>query len=174
MNMEVNTIKHIISFNHKELPWFTLGDEHEDRQPVGMPQQTNENQFCASWPEVLRSNINWHRYIKQIILRSQANPMPQLDTWDTKTNNLANFIANRIFKVPDVEYVFFSREENSIEIWTVINTLNRNSRKRIYDVEYDILELFKDLYFDFHVICRNDRDITELYPSKDKIILKRP
>ena len=100
--------------------------------------------------------------------------MSQLDTWDTKTNNLANFIANRIFKVPDVEYVFFSREENSIEIWTVINMLNRDSRKRIYDVEYDILEIFKDLYFDFHVICRNDRDITELYPSKDKIILERP
>lgn len=175
MNMEVNTIlKHFISFNHKDLPWFTLGDEHEDRPPVGRPQKSNENEFHASWAQTLRNNINRQSDIEQIILGSEVNPIPQFYNWDTETDNLENLIAHRMFKVPDVEYVIISRKEDSREIWTIINKLNRKSRKKIYDIEYTILELFKELYFDFHVICRNNRDISEFFTSKDKLIFKRP
>jgi len=99
--------------------------------------------------------------------------LPRINISATDKNRLEYFIAQNISKIPQVEYIFFSKRDTFYEIWTVINKLDREIRKKIYDIEFNILQKFKDLYFDFHIICRNDRDINELSSSKSKMIFKR-
>ena len=88
-------------------------------------------------------------------------------------DKLETFIAKSISKIAEVEYIFLSKQDNYYEIWTVINKLDRNVRGRIYDIEYDILERFGDNYFDFHVICRDDRNIAEICPTNTIIYYRK-
>jgi hypothetical protein len=110
-----------------------------------------------------------------LVIKSNGhtNKMLKIYKVDSYTNRLEHFIGEQIFVVPEVEHIFFSTENDSINIWTVINVLDREVRRKIYDAEYDILDFFKDLLFDFHVVCRNNRNINEIHPSKAKYILHR-
>lgn len=86
------------------------------------------------------------------------------DITNSAEDNLDIIIAKNISHIPEVEYILLSKIDNHYEIWTVINKLDREVRDRIYDIEYSILEKFRDLYFEFHVVCRNDRSIDEILP----------
>ncbi len=97
----------------------------------------------------------------------------QRTVYDTKEYSLENFISLKISEIKEVEYIYFTKQDTFYEIWTIINKLDRELRKKIYDIEFNILQTFKNLYFDFHIICRNDRDINELCSSKSKMIFQR-
>jgi hypothetical protein len=86
------------------------------------------------------------------------------------SNKIENIISERFFKIPAVEYIFFSIENDLIEIGTVINKYDKEIAKTIYSAEYDILETFKDYYFDFIIIYREDRKINDICPSESVII----
>ncbi len=114
--------------------------------------------------------FNWDRskrFLTPLILQ------PQYEISNSVDDKLERFIAKSISKVKEVEFILFSKIENYYEIWTVINKLDREVREHIYDIEFNILRTLKGLYFDFHVICRNDRDINEFYSSNTKIIFQR-
>jgi len=98
---------------------------------------------------------------------------PQYETSNTIDNRLEKFIYNKISEINEVEYILISKRENYIEIWTIINKLDREVRKKIYDKEFDILEKIKGIYFDFHVICSNDREPKDLLSAHSKLIFKR-
>ena len=117
-------------------------------------------------------HVNWADPI-MVVLYPSLDEILQIDRIDTLTNRLENFIAEKFIAIPGVECVFLSLENYSVDIWTVINKLDREIRKKIYDVEYNILGIISDFHFDFHVICRNDRDIEELYPSNAKMIFQK-
>lgn len=95
------------------------------------------------------------------------------DILNSAEDKLEIFIVKSISQISEVEYILFSKIEDYYEIWTVINKLDREVRERIYDIEFNILRRFKALYFDFHVICRNNRDIKDFYSSNTKIIFQR-
>jgi hypothetical protein len=97
----------------------------------------------------------------------------QIDMAESLTDRLENFIAERFLDIPSVEFVFLSKENDSINIWTVINKLDRKIREKIYDIEYDILGILRGFRFDFHVMCRNDRNIEEIRPSNAKMIFQK-
>lgn len=90
------------------------------------------------------------------------------------TDKLENLVAERLLAIPSVEFVFLSIEKDSMDIWTVINKLDRKVREKIYDEEYDILGILRNFQFDFHLICRDDRNIEEVRPSNAKIFPKQP
>lgn len=124
------------------------------------------------WTQIGHLHVGWEDPIP-VVLYPSINEMLQIDKIDTLTNGLANFVAEKFINIPGVEYVFLSLENDSIDIWTVINKLNREIRKKIYDVEFDILDIIRDFNFNFHVICRNDRSIEDLYPSNAKMIFQK-
>lgn len=97
---------------------------------------------------------------------------PKYEIANSADDNLEIFIAKSISQVPEVEYILNSKKDNYYEIWTVINKLDREVRDRIYDIEYNILQRFRENYFDFHVICRDDKSIEEFFPA-DNIIFYR-
>ena len=104
---------------------------------------------------------------------ADINEAVQTHEVNSAINKLEIFIAEEFLAVPPVEFVFLSIEKYSIDIWTVINKLDRKVREKIYDVEYAILGLLQNFQFDFHVICRNDRNINEIHPSGAKMIFKK-
>jgi hypothetical protein len=108
-----------------------------------------------------------------IMSNGHINEMLEVYNADSFTNRLEHFIGQQIFVIPEVQYIFFSIESDYINVWTVINVLDREVRKRIYDAEYGVMDFFKDLRFDFHVICRNNRNINEIHPSEANYILQR-
>lgn len=89
------------------------------------------------------------------------------------SNRLEKFLAEKLLDITDVEAVFISLEKKSINIWTVINKLDRAIRGKIYDVEYEILATLQDFQFDFHVICRDGRGIEEVRPSNTEMLFRR-
>ena len=140
------------------------GSDNEQIQKYTKDKKYN---FVESSP----SNKNKPQSMPIIIINQLCKP--QYEITNSIDDRLDNFIVKCISQVLEVEYVFISKIEDYYEIWTVINKLDRGVRERIYDIEFNILRRFKALYFDFHVICRNDRDIKDFFSSNTKMIFQR-
>jgi len=117
------------------------------------------------------SNKNQARIMPIITINQLCGP--QYEITNSIDDRVENFIAKSISRIPEVEYILLSKKDNYYEIWTVINKLDREARDRIYDIEYDILERFRDNYFDFHVICRDDKSIGKIFPTNAIIYYRR-
>jgi hypothetical protein len=164
-----------IPFNesiNRNFPWYIENSCIDSPQTEAPVTSSGDDDRLSSWAEIGDFHLNGEDPIP-VILYPYTNDEVQIDKVDSLTNRLENFVAEKFLTIPEVEYVLLSLENNSIDIWTVINKLDREIRKKIYDVEYDILDIIKDFQFDFHVICRNDRSIEELYPSKAGMIFQR-
>ena len=111
--------------------------------------------------------------IQQNVLVLNVAFFPQSSTWNTIEYTLENYIADEISEIKEVEYIFIGKDNNIIDVSIIINELDRIVRDRIYDIEYSIINHFRDNYFDFHVICRYDRDIDKLFSSKAIMIYRR-
>lgn len=81
------------------------------------------------WAEISHLHVNWPDPTP-VVLYPSIHKVLQIDIIDSLTNRLENFVAERFFSVAEVEYVFLSLENDSLDIWTVINKLDREIRKR--------------------------------------------
>ena len=131
-------------------------------------QGTDEAELCASFFQVLP--------LKELGGRSEQNILLfnfyviKQHIIDNSGYNLESFISRSLSKVLEVEYIFAAKESNIMHVWIVMNKLNRKAREEIYDIQYNILKQFKDIYFDFHVICRENRDIYDILPRNTIMI----
>jgi hypothetical protein len=141
--------------------------------PAIIQKVSNKKQSARSIFANLPSNWSKARQFISPLLIANFRWGPQYEISNTRDNRLEKFIANKISEIREVEYIIISKRENYYEIWTIIDKLDREVRKNIYDIEYDILENIKGLYFDFHVICRNGRDPKELFSPQSKLIFQR-
>jgi len=169
--VEVSTKIPYTFINNKTLHWY------KEKSCMGGPQNmTDDPSYKVGdkfyWMDVSHPHMNEGDPISDILF-GYTNETLQVDMVDSSTNRLENVVAERFISVNEVEYVFLSLENDSINIWTVINKLDRKVRERIYDVEYDILDILKGFQFDFHVICRNDRIIEGLCPSNARMIFPK-
>lgn len=99
--------------------------------------------------------------------------------WDFSNSyedRLQKIIADRIKGVSEVEYIFCQREEDIFLVWTVINKLDVEARRRIYRKQREIIDLFKDETFDFYVVARegqapesiiNQDGVELIYPRRE-------
>lgn len=153
-----------------EYEWLLSGDKitneslYADFQEIGKVVDTPSIPF------------NWNGTIKSLsplIYFANLFWQTKYDIVNSTEDKLEIFIAKNISKIIEVEYILLSKIDNHYEIWTVINKLDRDVRDKIYDAEYDILENFRDIYFDFHVICRDDRNINEIFPTNSIIFYRK-
>lgn len=133
-------------------------------------QRTDEAILYASFLQVLPLTKLGGKVEQNLILLNYY--VIKTETIDSSGYNLESFISRSLSEVPEVEYIFTAKEENKMNVWIVMNQLNREAREKIYDIEYNILGQFNDTYFDFHVICREDRDIYELLPRNTIMIYR--
>jgi hypothetical protein len=165
--IEANTNIPSKEFITKGFPWYRENSYIVTPQ-TKTPDSNEPGDKLSSWAEIGDFHLDAQDPIP-IVLDPYTIEMLHIESVDSSTNILENFVAQKLFAIPEVEYVFLSLENDSIDIWTVINKLESEVRNKIYDVEYDILDILKIFQFDFHVICRNDRNVTELYPSNARI-----
>lgn len=142
--------------------------------PSGTSEQTQgiNADLLASFLQILPVRLT-RGQVGQNIAFVNLFLVKQPPVWDSKEYGIENFISNKISEITEVEYIFISKEENNFQISIIINKLDRELRNNIYDIEYDILEYFRDMYFDFHVICRDDRDINDLFPKSAIMIYRK-
>jgi hypothetical protein len=138
-----------------------------DRLQIHKIAKRKKYHFVTSLP----SNKNQSRNFPTIMANEVHRP--QYEITNTLDNLIDNLIVKHISQVSEVEYILFSKIKDYYEIWTVINKLDRGVREKIYDIEFNMLRKFKGLHFDFHVICRNDRNIKDFYSSNTKMIFQR-
>jgi hypothetical protein len=50
-------------------------------------------------------------------------------------NKMESFISERISAIPEVEEVILSSEDKSIDIWIIVNKLDRDVRKKFMMLE---------------------------------------
>jgi len=158
-------------FINIDFPWYTENSCTYGPQTIH-PLSSVPGGGLTYWTIRGHLHVNWADPIPVVLYPSLDEILP-IDRTDTLTNSLENFVAQKFIAIPGVEYVLLSLENDSVDIWTVINKLDREIRKKIYDVEYDILGIISNFHFDFHVICRNDRSIKELYPSNAKMVFQK-
>jgi hypothetical protein len=77
-------------------------------------------------------------------------------------NKMESFISERISAILEVEEVILSSEDKSINIWIIVNKLDR-------DVRDKILEVLKGFHIEFYVVCRNDVSINKFCSPKETI-----
>lgn len=135
---------------------------------------SSETDKLSSWREICDLHLNVREPMPtNLISDATVDEIVKVDKINSSTDKLENFVAERFLDIPSVEFVFLSLQRNSIDIWTVINKLDRKVREKVYDVEYDILGILQNFQFDFHVICRNGRNIEEVRPSGAKMIFRK-
>ena len=133
---------------------------------------SSETENLPSWKEMFNLYSKAAMLIN-FISKTTVDESFQDNKLAISTDNLENFIAERFGAISLAEFVFLSIEKDSIDIWTIINKLDRKVREKIYEIEYEILGKFKEFQFDFHVMCRDDRNIEEVRPSGSKMIFKK-
>ena len=131
-----------------------------------------EDQLYVRYLQMLPVSIKSGQ-IQQNVLVLNVAFFPQFSVWNSIEYTLENYIADEISEINEVEYIFIGKKNNIIDVSIIINKLDRAVRDRIYDIEYSMIGRFRNNYFDFHVICRNDRDINELFSSKAIMIYRR-
>jgi len=169
---EVNTKIPSREFFNRSFPWYRERSCIDGHQTEAHASISNLGDQLSPWVGTGHFHLNEGDPIPVVLFAYIDDPV-EIHSVDSSTNRLENFVAEKMFAIPEVEYVFLSLENDSIDVWTVINKLDREVRKKIYDLEYDILDILKGFQFDFHVICRNDRNIEELYPSNAKMMFQK-
>jgi hypothetical protein len=149
----------VVKVNTRYPSWHFSDDKSDD---------TRGSVIVIGSPEFVLSEFMPLRSVRNSVV-SNKYYMSEV-TWTS--DNLEDFIAKRFFKIPAVECIFFSIENGLIEIRTVINKYDKEVAKNIYTAEYDLLETFNDILFDFYIIYRNNRHINDIYPPESVIIFR--
>lgn len=76
--------------------------------------------------------------------------------------------------VPEVEAVFIERDaEGEFRIISVVNERDAAVRERVYAREEAIMEAYPGLKFDFHVIARMNRSLSDVISKAGKLAFWR-
>jgi hypothetical protein len=94
----------------------------------------------------------------------------------TPAKTLAEFIGEALASVPQVEAVYGARRANVLHIYTVVDAFDSEVRKAIYKKEGLLIErLSGDLSveFDFNILSRRGRKLSELIPESELVLCYR-
>ena len=100
----------------------------------------------------------------RMVQSAQTNP----------TKTLAEFIGEELGAVPEVEAVYGVRDRNVLHIYTVVDAFDGEVRRKIYDKEQSLIEhLLIDVVFDFNIISRRGRKLSEVIPESEVALYYR-
>lgn len=71
-----------------------------------------------------------------------------------------------VSEIQAVEAIIVTRMAGGYSIWTVADQLDEATRERLYDWEWELMQLYPDLSFDFHLLERQGRDLEEFVTLK--------
>jgi prevent-host-death family protein len=71
-----------------------------------------------------------------------------------------------VSEMQDVEAMIVTRIAGGYSIWTVADQLDEATRERLYSREWELMQLYPDISFDFHLLERQGRDLEEFVTLK--------
>jgi hypothetical protein len=76
---------------------------------------------------------------------------------------IPHVVAKKLLSVPETEYVYVSNGNDGVRhVWTIVNSPPESVYDAIYEQEKELIEAFKTVEFDFHVIAREGRPLRSL------------
>jgi hypothetical protein len=85
------------------------------------------------------------------------------------------FIGLELSLIPQVESVFVELlpGRRMVRVFTIINERSHETRERIYAREQSIIDAFPDLDFNFRVISRAGRSLSDIIEQIGKLVYQR-
>lgn len=106
-----------------------------------------------------------------ILISSDRGDLTEgLSTIDSLYRDLTRFFVERMTPIGLVERVYMSYFDREIDIWTILSEDTEEIRKRLYEIEAEILSRFQEFVFDFHIYALSDITLDEF--EKDSNILR--
>src|ERR1700683_1130581 len=73
---------------------------------------------------------------------------------------------------PHVQAVFAERAEGNLLVWIAVDNPTREIREKVFQKQFDLIDGFPEVSFDFNIIARRDRSPQE-FASEAKLIYSR-
>lgn len=94
----------------------------------------------------------------------EKSPMMQLLEIDQAATAL---FREEMKKIPQVEGVHVvPRDDGVLDLWIVIPENNYDVKKRIIEAQCLLMRVFQSVQFDFLILVRQDRTISEILPKE--------
>jgi len=61
-------------------------------------------------------------------------------------------LADDLAHVPEVSHIFVERAEGNLLVWVAANNPSRGARERIFQRQFDLIDAFPEVSFDFNII----------------------
>jgi hypothetical protein len=89
--------------------------------------------------------------------------------------NAVYAFARKVAGLDFVKAVSWSREDESVHVWTYINQRDREMRRMVYASEFEVMAEFPDVNFDFNVLSLDVLGVGEFQPSagRGQLVLYR-
>jgi hypothetical protein len=71
-------------------------------------------------------------------------------------------IADYLLEIPATECVYVQANDGMVQVWTIVDAPEESVFDAIYAREKDLIDEFKPIRFDFHVIAREGRQLRSI------------
>jgi len=127
-------------------------------------------------PEVLMTGqvwINSGRQAWPLPPRSVAPPRIVAPTLDAQM--VVERVAQRVGHLASLESIYVKAKLWGFECWLISNRSTQDERFRLYDLEWQLMELVPDVGFKFHLVDRQGRPLTQVLTLErfDAVIVLR-
>lgn len=114
-------------------------------------------------PEVLMTGQVWVNSGRQawpLLPQPTAPPRIVAPTLDAQT--VAEMVTQLVRHLASLESVYVEVKPWGFECWLISNHSTEDERFRLYDLEWELMELTPDIGFKFHLVDRQGRPLTEV------------
>jgi hypothetical protein len=78
-------------------------------------------------------------------------------------------LAKDFSKVPEVKHIFVERAEGNLLVWLIAFRPDKNVRERIFQKQFDLIDAFREIEFDFHIVSTDAESPSDI-ASEAKLI----
>jgi hypothetical protein len=87
--------------------------------------------------------------------------------------NPAQFIGWEFALVDEVERVYVQCEDREFQVSVIVNERDPQVRRKIYAREQALMDELPNADFDFHIIARGNRDLTDTLSDYGKLVYRK-
>ncbi|MBI1790293.1 MAG: hypothetical protein HYR60_22400 [Acidobacteria bacterium] len=92
----------------------------------------------------------------------------------TSTESVREFIGHELSLIDEVEAVLTARQDNDLQVWTVVNEFDAGVRAKVYEREKKaIVDEFSELHFGFNILSRRNRPFDEIVKDSSLAVTYR-
>jgi hypothetical protein len=101
---------------------------------------------------------------------------PRITAPTLDAQEVAERLAHRVRQLASLESIYVRVKAWGFECWVVANHSTEDERFRLYDLEWQLMELTPDVGFKFHLVDRQGRLLTEVVTLEpfDAAVILRP